>query len=43
MTAWMYEGNGLKLMREFYKQPESVNIPTRLPYCSVDLSLPCPI
>ena len=19
MTAWMYEGNGLKLMREFYK------------------------
>ena len=27
MTAWMYEGNGLKLMREFYKQYNIVNFP----------------
>src|SRR5262249_1566400 len=27
MTAWMYEGNGLKLMREFYKQYNIFNIP----------------
>ncbi|MFO1294007.1 MAG: TRAP transporter substrate-binding protein [Rubrivivax sp.] len=27
MTAWMYEGNGLKLMREFYKQYNIVNLP----------------
>jgi TRAP-type mannitol/chloroaromatic compound transport system substrate-binding protein len=25
MTAWMYEGNGLKLMREFYKNYNIVN------------------
>ena len=27
MTAWMYEGNGLKLMREFYAQYNIVNFP----------------
>jgi len=27
MTAWMYEGNGLKLMREFFKQYNIVNFP----------------
>ena len=27
MTAWMYEGNGLKLMREFYGQYNIVNFP----------------
>src|SRR5262245_41647521 len=27
MTAWMFEGNGLKLMREFYAQYNIVNIP----------------
>jgi TRAP-type mannitol/chloroaromatic compound transport system substrate-binding protein len=27
MTAWMYEGNGLKLMREFYKTYSIVNFP----------------
>ena len=27
MTAWMYEGNGLKLMREFYKGFNIVNFP----------------
>ncbi len=27
MTAWMYEGNGLKLMREFYAQYNIVNLP----------------
>jgi TRAP-type mannitol/chloroaromatic compound transport system substrate-binding protein len=27
MTAWMYEGNGMKLMREFYKQYSIVNFP----------------
>ncbi len=27
MTAWMYEGNGLKLMREFYKQYNIVSFP----------------
>ena len=27
MTAWMFEGNGLKLMREFYKQYNIVNLP----------------
>ena len=27
MTAWMYEGNGLKLMREFYKNYNIVNFP----------------
>jgi TRAP-type mannitol/chloroaromatic compound transport system substrate-binding protein len=27
MTAWMYEGNGLKLMREFYKGYNIVNFP----------------
>ncbi len=27
MTAWMYEGNGLKLMREFYAQYSIVNFP----------------
>ena len=27
MTAWMYEGNGLKLTREFYKQYNIVNFP----------------
>jgi TRAP-type mannitol/chloroaromatic compound transport system substrate-binding protein len=25
MTAWMYQGNGLKLMREFYKQYNIIN------------------
>ncbi len=27
MTAWMYEGNGLKLMREFYAKVNIVNFP----------------
>ncbi len=27
MTAWMYEGNGMKLMREFYKGYNIVNFP----------------
>ncbi len=27
MTAWMYEGNGLKLMREFYKDYNIINFP----------------
>jgi TRAP-type mannitol/chloroaromatic compound transport system substrate-binding protein len=27
MTAWMYEGNGLKLMREFYANYNIVNLP----------------
>ena len=27
MTAWMYEGNGLKLFREFYKAYNIVNFP----------------
>lgn len=27
MTAWMYEGNGLKLMREFYAKVGVVNFP----------------
>ncbi len=27
MTAWMYEGNGMKLMREFYKDYNIVNFP----------------
>ena len=27
MTAWMYEGNGLKLMREFYGEYNIVNFP----------------
>ncbi len=27
MTAWMYEGNGLKLMREFYSSYNIVNFP----------------
>ena len=27
MTAWMYEGNGMKLMREFYAQYNIVNFP----------------
>lgn len=27
MTAWMYQGNGLKLMREFYAQYNIVNFP----------------
>jgi len=27
MTAWMYEGNGLKLMREFYRNYNIVNFP----------------
>jgi len=27
MTAWMYDGNGLKLMREFYKNYNIVNFP----------------
>jgi TRAP-type mannitol/chloroaromatic compound transport system substrate-binding protein len=27
MTAWMYEGNGLKLMREFYAKYNIVNFP----------------
>ena len=27
MTAWMHEGNGMKLMREFYKNYNIVNIP----------------
>ncbi len=27
MTAWMFEGNGLKLMREFYAQYNFINFP----------------
>jgi TRAP-type mannitol/chloroaromatic compound transport system substrate-binding protein len=27
MTAWMYEGNGMKLFREFYAQSNVVNFP----------------
>ena len=27
MSAWMYEGNGLKLMREFYKKYNIINFP----------------
>ncbi len=27
MTAWMYEGNGLKLMRDFYKGYNIINFP----------------
>lgn len=27
MTAWMYEGNGLKLMREFYAKYSIINFP----------------
>ena len=27
MTAWQYEGNGLKLMREFYKQYNIISFP----------------
>ncbi|MEO7547091.1 MAG: TRAP transporter substrate-binding protein [Ramlibacter sp.] len=27
MTAWMYEGNGLKLMREFYTKYNIINFP----------------
>jgi len=27
MTAWMYEGNGLKLMREFYRSYNIINFP----------------
>ncbi len=27
MTAWMYEGNGLKLMRDFYRNYNIVNFP----------------
>jgi TRAP-type mannitol/chloroaromatic compound transport system substrate-binding protein len=27
MSAWMYEGNGLKLMREFYAQHNIINFP----------------
>ena len=27
MTAWMYEGNGLKLMREFYAKYNMINFP----------------
>jgi TRAP-type mannitol/chloroaromatic compound transport system substrate-binding protein len=27
MTAWMYDGNGLKLMREFYRNYNIVNFP----------------
>jgi TRAP-type mannitol/chloroaromatic compound transport system substrate-binding protein len=27
MTAWMYEGNGLKLLREFYAKSNIVNFP----------------
>jgi len=27
MSAWMYEGNGLKLMREFYKNYNIINFP----------------
>ncbi|HNG79716.1 MAG TPA: ABC transporter substrate-binding protein, partial [Burkholderiaceae bacterium] len=27
MTAWMLEGNGLKLMREFYRQYNFINFP----------------
>jgi TRAP-type mannitol/chloroaromatic compound transport system substrate-binding protein len=28
MTAWMYEGNGLKLMREFYAKYNIINFPS---------------
>jgi len=27
MTAWMYDGNGLKLMREFYRKYNIINFP----------------
>ena len=27
MTAWMYEGNGMKLMREFYAKYNIINFP----------------
>jgi TRAP-type mannitol/chloroaromatic compound transport system substrate-binding protein len=27
MTAWMYDGNGLKLMREFYRNYNMINFP----------------
>jgi TRAP-type mannitol/chloroaromatic compound transport system substrate-binding protein len=27
LTAWMYEGNGLKLMREFYAKYNMINLP----------------
>ncbi len=27
MTAWMYDGNGLKLLRDFYTQYNIVNFP----------------
>ena len=27
MTAWMYEGNGLRLMRDFYRQYNIINFP----------------
>ena len=27
MSAWMYEGNGLKLMREFYAKYNIINFP----------------
>ena len=27
MSAWMYEGNGLKLLREFYKNYNIINLP----------------
>src|SRR5689334_3469744 len=27
MTAWMYEGNGMKLMREFYAKYNIINLP----------------
>jgi TRAP-type mannitol/chloroaromatic compound transport system substrate-binding protein len=31
MTAWMYEGNGLKLMREFYAKYNIINFPAATP------------
>jgi TRAP-type mannitol/chloroaromatic compound transport system substrate-binding protein len=31
MTAWMYEGNGMKLMREFYAKYNIVNFPAATP------------
>jgi TRAP-type mannitol/chloroaromatic compound transport system substrate-binding protein len=31
MTAWMFEGNGLKLMREFYANYNIVNFPAATP------------
>ena len=27
MSAWMYEGNGMKLMREFYARYNMLNFP----------------